>query len=58
MSSQDCSNCCNSGNEPSEGVCAGCFRSMGIEDMYEPLEGMVQLDIDYVIDDKENGIGC
>ena len=53
----DCSNCANSGNESNEGVCAGCYRSTGIEDMWEPFENARTMDVDYIVEDIQDE-GC
>ncbi len=50
----ECSTCANNGNEPDEGQCAGCFRSTGCEDQWEPYAGAIPISADYVIDDE----GC
>jgi hypothetical protein len=47
----DCNNCIHSSNEPSEGVCANCYRSTGIEDEWEPMEETLGLDPTYILDD-------
>lgn len=55
-----CSNCLNNVNEPDEGPCAGCYRSMGIDDMHEPNEPVVALDLTFVIniEEEDNEAGC
>jgi len=53
----DCANCANNGNEPDEGSCAGCYRSAGIEDMWEPFEGALPVNTDYIVHDVKDE-GC
>ena len=55
-----CSNCLNNVNEPYEGPCAGCYRSIGIDDMHEPSEPVVALGLDFIIEaeEEDNESGC
>ena len=47
----DCDTCLNNGNEYSEGPCAGCFRSTGIEDLWEPSSEVVVEDPVYITEE-------